>query len=643
MRKRAAMAAVWLCGAAALLAAGYAPTAEKTLVVLFTHDLHSSFLPHGLLTFEGRTVERGGWAKLSALLRSERAAAPDRVLTVDGGDFSMGTLFHALFVREASELRLLGRMGFDAATLGNHEFDFSLTGLASGLRAAKAKGEPVPALVASNIVLGAGVAAENARAFADYPVRDYLVVERGGLRIGIFGLMGRGANDDSPFIAPAVVTDAAGQAKRVVAVLRDREKVDLVVALSHSGTEGELSASEDVRLAETVPGIDIIVSGHSHTLLPQPVVRGRTLIVSAGHDSEYLGQLEIAWSPREGARILSYALRPITPDLPDDPAILAEIAGFKSAIDRDFLAPLGYAMDQVLAENGLIMATSDEMESRDAETGLGDLITESFREAVRKAEGPAYTPIALAVEPSGSIRGTLLPGPIPVDAAFRLLSLGWDDTQTPGYPLVALYLNGREIRRLIEISPSIGPRKAGAYLQFSGVRFTSNPHRLLFERAYGVSILQPDGSYAPLEADRLYRVCTNYYTGLMVDYISRASYGILKIQAKDRTGRVLTDLKDAIVDGDPARPGVQPIKEWMALAEALKTFPDADGNGVPDIPKRYDKPEGRFASVPSWSPAALLAGAGLLTYGALALAVLVIALAALIVRRIRRRRNSKRR
>jgi 4-hydroxybenzoate polyprenyltransferase len=79
------------------------------------------------------------------------------------------------------------------------------------------------------------------------------------------------------------------------------------------------------------------------------------------------------------------------------------------------------------------------------------------------------------------------------------------------------------------------------------------------------------------------------------------------------------------------------------LAEALKTFPDADGNGIPDIPKRYERPAGQFASVPSWSPAALLAGAGLLTYGALALAVLVLVLAALIVRRIRRRRNSKRR
>jgi 5'-nucleotidase len=112
------------------------------------------------------------------------------------------------------------------------------------------------------------------------------------------------------------------------------------------------------------------------------------------------------------------------------------------------------------------------------------------------------------------------------------------------------------------------------------------------------------------------------------------------MQAKDSAGRLMADLKEAIVDGDPIRPGVQPIKEWVALAETLKGFPDLDGNGIPDIPLRYAKPEGRFASVPSWNPISLLAGAGLLTYGALVLIILVIALAVILVRRwIRRRRK----
>jgi len=283
--KTLAAVIVWLCGAGPAWAAqpdGTAQTAEKSLVVLFTHDLHSSFLPRRLPTEKGLIIERGGWARISTLVRAEREAGPDRTLVVDGGDFSMGTLFHALFVREAAELRLLGRMGFDVSTPGNHEFDFRLAGLASALRAAKSSGGPIPALVSSNIVLGAGVLAEDARAFADYPVRDYEVLERSGLRIGIFGLMGLGAADDSPFIAPAVVAEPIAQARRVVDILKNREHVDLVIALSHSGTAVEPALSEDVRLADAVPGIDVIVSGHSHTVLAKPLVRGGAIIVSAG-------------------------------------------------------------------------------------------------------------------------------------------------------------------------------------------------------------------------------------------------------------------------------------------------------------------------------------------------------------------------
>jgi 5'-nucleotidase len=96
-----------------------------------------------------------------------------------------------------------------------------------------------------------------------------------------------------------------------------------------------------------------------------------------------------------------------------------------------------------------------------------------------------------------------------------------------------------------------------------------------------------------------------------------------------------------MVDGDRSRPGIQPLKEWVALADELKSFPDADGDGVPDTPRRYAAPEGRYASVPSWSPISLLAGAGLLTFGLLVVVVLIVALAVVLIRRGVRRRRRK--
>jgi len=260
----------------------------------------------------GLIAERGGWAKIATLVGAEREAGPDRTLAVDAGDFSMGTLFQGLFVREAAELKLMGGMGFDVSTLGNHEFDFHLAGLASALGVARSGGGALPALVASNIVLGKGVEAGDARAFRRLSGAGLPVLERGGLRVGLFGLMGLGAADDSPFMAPAVVADPIVQARRVVEVLRNREHVDVVIALSHSGTAAEPSASEDIRLADAVPGIDVIVSGHSHTVLVRPIARGGAIIVSAGAQGEYLGRLEVAWSKSGGLRLVSYALRPVT-------------------------------------------------------------------------------------------------------------------------------------------------------------------------------------------------------------------------------------------------------------------------------------------------------------------------------------------
>jgi len=94
----------------------------------------------------------------------------------------------------------------------------------------------------------------------------------------------------------------------------------------------------------------------------------------------------------------------------------------------------------------------------------------------------------------------------------------------------------------------------------------------------------------------------------MVEYVRTASHGLLSVQPRDRNGRPITDLKEGIViDADALTPGVQEIKEWVALAAYLQSFPDSDGNGIPEIPVRYRQAEGRFAATPSWNPVDLIA------------------------------------
>jgi len=643
MKRPALMLGLFLIAATAPFGAPV-ESGPRNLVILFTHDLHSNVLPRTVSGADGAKIESGGFARLATLIRQEREKSSEATLVVDAGDYSMGTLFHTLYAGESFELRLLGLMGYDAATLGNHEFDFRLGGLASSLEAAKAKGTRLPALVASNIAVeGSGDAAEAGRAaFRNFPVRDYIVLERAGLKIGLFGIFGRSAADDSPFAAPAVFLDPLVEARRVVELLRTREKADLVVCLSHTGTEAGKKKTGDVLLAEDVPGIDVIVSGHTHTILDRPLLAGKTLIISSGYYGSRLGRLELARTAEGGFRVVSYDLVPVGAEIEEDRIVADAAAEFKRLIETRFLARFPGGFGEVLAESAFDMETPEAVEAAAADSGLGDFITDSFREAVMKAEGPAYRHVHLVLEPVGVLRDTIHRGPISVDAAFRVLSLGVGDDGQPGYALLGLYLNGKELRHLLEVQASIVPMKTDALLQFSGVRLAYNPRRLPFDRVTSASILEADGSYRPIDNGRLYRIVLNSYTAGMVGYVSRASRGLLKMLPRDAGGRVMARPEDGMIDADPGVPGIQELKEWAALSDVLKALPDTNGNGIPDIPERYRRSEGRFAAEPSWNPAKLILGGNGLTYIVLAavvvLVLIVFFVAQWIIRRRRRRR-----
>lgn len=607
------------------------------LSIVFTHDLHSYFLPHEVFTGEGRPAQRGGYAKIARLIRQQRALKGKGMLLVDAGDFSMGTPFHTTFTTDAAELRLMGEMGYEVTTFGNHDFDFHNDGLAAALRAARAKGGRLPAITASNVKFS-GDAAENAlkEAFRQYPVRDYIVLEKNGLRIGLFGLMGKDAAVDAPFARPVTFADPVTSARRVVDILKNREKVDAIVCLSHSGTSAIKKHSEDEILAREVPGIDVIISGHTHTVLPRPIVIGKTVIVSAGRYGEFVGILDLDYTRDGGMKPASYELKPITADLPDDPQLAADILKFKRAVDQAYLKTFGYAYDQVVAESDFHLEPLSSLYAHPREAGLGNMITDAYRYAAEKAEGKNYEYIHLVIDPLGLIRDSFRQGRITVADVFQVLSLGLGMDGVAGYPLTAVYITGDEMKDLLEVHTSVATRKTDAHFQLSGVRLTYNPHRLPFDRVTGVQVREADGSYRQLSPKRLYRICMNIYTAKMVEFVQRASHGLIRLTPKDRDGRPISDINNARIDADPALPGIQELKEWVALATYMKSFPDTDGNGVPNIPDKYRRPEGRITAAPSWNPVRLVAGGNRITCGVLAVAILILGLLGWLVWKIRR-------
>ncbi len=220
-----------------------APDGAKTFTILHTNDLHSNFLGLGpAADYSPFTLNddatRGGYARQAALIAQRKQArkAQGPVLVLCAGDYSMGTPFGAATRETGGELQLMSRMGYDATTFGNHEFDLGPDGLGKSISVA-AKAGHVPTVLASNTDFTANDAtlADLQRLAKEGVIRRYLVIERGGIRFGLFGLLGKEAISVAVGAGAVKFADPVETAKEMVKLLRETEKVDVVIALTHGG------------------------------------------------------------------------------------------------------------------------------------------------------------------------------------------------------------------------------------------------------------------------------------------------------------------------------------------------------------------------------------------------------------------------
>jgi len=601
---------------------------NRTVTVLFTHDLHAHFLPQ---TAEDG-AESGGFARLAAALAAERASYP-QALTLDAGDFSMGSLIQALYATQAPELVTMGAMGYDATTAGNHEFDYGALGFANMLNAAKNSGAPLPALLMANYV----VDKENPnretvlRAMSRYGVSETMLLERGNVTYGIFGVMGVNSAEDAP-ASGFVLEDAAAASQRCVDALKE-QGAEFIIALSHSGTNANPRKSEDEQLARTVSGIDLIISGHTHTTLSQPVVVGDTYIVSAGAYCENLGSATFVLGEGEKA-LIDYRLIPIDGTLREDAGIAQLVDTWKKRVSSGYLSEYGYTYDQVLAYAPFDLTAPEH--GVQAANSLGELVSDAYRYAVEQAEGEDYVPVAAAITAEGLLRASLREGEITISQAFDVLPLGIGEDGRAGYPLVSVWLTGKELKVVLEIDASIAPGMPEAQLYLSGVEYQTNTLRIFFNRVTKSALILPDGGIGKLEDEKLYRVVTGLYSIQMLAAVESRSLGLFNLQPKDAQGNPVTDFTQHIVRD---RYGGE-VKEWYALASYLESFRETDG--VASVAAQYAQPDGRKEIVSSLNPVLMLKNANWLTLAAVVVLLIFGGLFIFAVRKsaryLRRRR-----
>lgn len=646
--------------------------------ILFTHDLHSHFLPQSV-----EDGESGGYARLMTAIKAEKEKYPDALL-LDGGDFSIGSLFQTLYTSQAAELRTMGAMGYDATVIGNHEFDHESRGFADMLNAAKSAqmaamrvlasssySDPLveeyakeygpltfmlPAVLEANYI----VSEENPdhdyvqQAMDDYGVQETLLIERGGVKYGIFGLMGIDADECAP-TSGFVLEEAETAAKRCVAEL-EKQGAEFIICLSHAGTGESLPVSEDEVLAEKVDGIDVIISGHTHTTLEKPVVVGDTYIVSAGPYCQNLGSMTLQRISDGSLRLADYRLIPIDETLADDPEIAAMVEQWKTMVGVEYLRPYGLRYDQVLTTTEFALNTPAS--GVQSGNNLGELVADSFLWAVENLEADAPDVDTVSVTADGVLRANLAVGDITTSQAFDVLSMGVGSDGTSGFPLVAVYLTGRELKAAAEVDASVTPIMPAAQLYMGGIEYGFNTNRMFFNRVVEAQLYRTNlwSEPAPvlgkpgeasddftvthiekertgIKDDQLYRVITGMYSAQMLGTVKAKSMGLLSLESKMADGSPVTDFNACILrdkDGNE-------IKEWYALAAYLEQF---DESGIPDW---YAEPDGRKNVSHSWNPVELLGNWNWITWVVLAVVLLLILLVVLvirfIIRRIRRKKN----
>ncbi len=548
---------------------------DPTLRILFTHDLHSNELPYKQLAADKQIKLVGGFARLKTAIDANRT---DTSVLLDGGDFSQGSYFNGIFASESSELSLLGAMGYDATTLGNHEFDQGVSALAKSLSAASQSGT-IPALLSSNIQFGDSQSSKELRSIYEMIGASTKIVEKNGVKIGVFGLMGKVAEKDMVNAGDVTFADQKATATQCVKTLKD-QGADIIICLSHGGTSSNAKKSEDQQLAREVDGIDVIISGHTHTTLEKPITENGTVIVSCGSYGQDLGSLDIDTKTKE---VKGYKLIPIDDSLAENADIAGRVAAFKADVQTKYLTQYGALTDEVVAWSNKNFATVDDLYSQYNNFDIGDLLTDALRWKGAQMGGAGEDkPIGIVA--SGIVRGSIVKGNVTMADVYGLASIGSGVDGTVGSPLVKAYVSGKELRDICQLDTFEGRKPSdGAQLFFSGMRYTYNDSRLPLNRVVDVEVQDNNGQWASVDDGKLYPVVTDLYLAKMMPTVVSSSYGLLSVTLKDKNGAAISDVSTTVLHDASG----QEVKLWKTYYDYFKSF-GKDANGVCVIPASYN-------------------------------------------------------
>ncbi|MHA7875059.1 bifunctional metallophosphatase/5'-nucleotidase [Roseivivax sp.] len=464
-----------LSGVAGLALVAGAAQAEYTMTILHTNDFHARFEPISKYdsTCAAEDNEAGECFGGSARLVTAIEAARDRVenpLLVDGGDQFQGTLFYTYYKGKLAA-EMMNQMGYDAMTVGNHEFDDGPEVLRGFIDAVE-----FPVLMSN-----ADVSQEPELADA---IMKSTVIEKGGEKIGLIGLTPQDTDELASPGPNVIFTDPVDAVQGEVDKLTEAG-INKIVVLSHSGY------GVDQRVAEETTGVDVIVGGHSNTLLgdmdgaagPYPTMVGETAIVQAYAYGKFLGELSVTFDDAGNVTEASGQPNLLDAAVSEDEATVARIS--------EAAVPLDEIRNEVVAETEAAIEGSRDV-CRAMECQMGNLVADAMLDRV------ADQGIEVAIANSGGLRASIDAGEVTMGEVLTVLP--FQNT------LSTFRVSGAVLKEALENGVGQIEEGAGRFPQVAGMSFTVDAAA---EPGARVSEIMVGG--APLEANKMYGVVSNNY------------------------------------------------------------------------------------------------------------------------------------
>ena len=466
-----------LMGTAALaLSAGMA-SAEYTLHILHTNDMHSRIESinrfDSTCNAEGEAEGEcfGGVARVKSAIDAKKASLDNQnVVVLDAGDPFQGSLFYTTY-KGAAEAEFMEAIGYDAMAVGNHEFDDGPPKLAEFIDAVSF---PV---ISGNLDLSSSDLLKER-------VQNHVVLEVGGKKIGVISALATDTVETSSPGPNVVFQDEIEALTADVATLED-EGVDIIIALNHVGL------NKDLAIAEAVPGIDVVIGGHSHTLMTNddaetpayPTMVGGTPVAQAYAYTKYLGHLTVTFD--DGGNVTASSGDPMLLDssVEPDAAFIARIA--------EMGAPIEEMKTRVVAEAAEAIEGGRDV-CRAMECPMGSLIADAMLDRV------ADQGIEIAIQNGGGIRASIDAGEITMGEVLTVLPFQntLSTFQVTGSAIVAALENG-----VGQIEDG-----AGRFPQVAGMSYAFDASKPAGERVSDVMV-----GGAPIEMDKVYGVVSNNY------------------------------------------------------------------------------------------------------------------------------------